>query len=207
MAKTKVLNTKGENLKDITLSDKVWGIEPNDVVLKKAIKLQRDATRQGTKATKTVAEVAGSGKKPWRQKGTGRARVGQKRNPIWRGGGHTFAFEPRDYSFKMNKKERVLALKSALTHKAKNKELIIVDNLELATLKTKEVIDILAALKVTGKVLFITLDENPNLYMATRNLEKVECIMAGEINVYDVINFDTVICDEATINKLEEVLN
>jgi len=207
MSKIKLLNTKGESSKDITLNEKIWGIEPNEQALKKAIRLQLNATRQGTKATKTVGEVAGSNKKPWRQKGTGRARVGQKRNPIWRGGGHAFALSPRDYSFKINKKERVLALKSALSTKAKEKQLIVLETLELPTLKTKELKELMKNLKLEGKVLFVTYEDNPNLWMAARNLEKALVLMADEINVYDVINADTLICDEETIKHIEEVLN
>ena len=207
MSKIKVLNNKGESLKDITLNEKVWGIEPNEQALKKAVRLQLNATRQGTKATKTVGEVAGSNKKPWRQKGTGRARVGQKRNPIWRGGGHAFALSPRDYSFKINKKERSLALKSALSTKVRDKELIVLENIELANMKTKELKELMKSLKVEGKVLFVTLEDNANLWMAARNLEKVIVLMADEINVYDCLNANHLVCDEASIKHIEEVLN
>ena len=164
MAKTQLINLKGEKLKDITLADSVWAIEANDIVLKKAIDLQLAATRQGTHKTKTRSEVSGGGKKPWKQKGTGRARAGSSRSPIWRGGGIVFGVTPRSYGFKMNKKERVLALKSALTHKLADKELVVVDNINLDSLKTKEIKNIMNTLKLDGKTLFVTLEDNENLY-------------------------------------------
>ena len=206
MAKTKIKNLKGEELKDITLSDAVWGIEPNDAAVKKAVQLQLDATRQGSAKTKTRAEVRGGGRKPWRQKGTGRARAGSKNSPIWRGGGHTFALSPRDYTFKINKKERVLALKSALTYKAKDKKVLVIDNIELETLKTKEILTILENLKLTGKVLFVTKEDNANLFMACRNLDNIYVIMVDEINVYDLLLADTLVIDEDSVKRLTEVL-
>lgn len=206
MAKTQLINLKGEKLKDITLADSVWAIEANDIVLKKAIDLQLAATRQGTHKTKTRSEVSGGGKKPWKQKGTGRARAGSSRSPIWRGGGIVFGVTPRSYGFKMNKKERVLALKSALTHKLADKELVIVDNINLDSLKTKEIKNIMNTLKLDGKTLFVTLEDNENLYMATRNLGYAYAINADEINVYDLVNADKLVIDEAAVKKIEEVL-
>ena len=206
MAKTQLINLKGEKLKDITLADSVWAIEANDIVLKKAIDLQLAATRQGTHKTKTRSEVSGGGKKPWKQKGTGRARAGSSRSPIWRGGGIVFGVTPRSYGFKMNKKERVLALKSALTHKLADKELVVVDNINLDSLKTKEIKNIINTLKLDGKTLFVTLEDNENLYMATRNLGYAYAINADEINVYDLVNADKLVIDEAAVKKIEEVL-
>ncbi len=206
MAKTQLINLKGEKLKDITLADSVWAIEANDIVLKKAIDLQLAATRQGTHKTKTHSEVSGGGKKPWKQKGTGRARAGSSRSPIWRGGGIVFGVTPRSYGFKMNKKERVLALKSALTHKLADKELVVVDNINLDSLKTKEIKNIMNTLKLDGKTLFVTLEDNENLYMATRNLGYAYAINADEINVYDLVNADKLVIDEAAVKKIEEVL-
>lgn len=206
MAKTQLINLKGEKLKDITLADSVWAIEANDIVLKKAIDLQLAATRQGTHKTKTRSEVSGGGKKPWKQKGTGRARAGSSRSPIWRGGGIVFGVTPRSYGFKMNKKERVLALKSALTHKLADKELAVVDNINLDSLKTKEIKNIMNTLKLDGKTLFVTLEDNENLYMATRNLGYAYAINADEINVYDLVNADKLVIDEAAVKKIEEVL-
>lgn len=207
MAKIKLINTKGEQLKDITLADSVWKIEVNDIVLKKAIDLQLAALRQGTAKTKTRSEVSGGGRKPWKQKGTGRARQGSTRATQWRGGGISGGVTPRDYTFKMNKKERVLALKSALTHKCMDKELVVIDNITLDTLKTKEVKELLKTLNLNGKVLFVTKDDNENLYMATRNLGYAYSIMADEINCLDIVNSDILVVEEAALSIIEEALN
>ena len=206
MAKAKLINVKGETLKDITINDNVWAITPNTIVLKKAIDLLLASYRQGTKATKSVGMVAGSGKKPHRQKGTGAARIGQKRNPITRGGGHTFALTNRDYTFKMNKKERALALRSALSLKYQDKSLTIIDDIKLDTLKTKEFKNLLSTLKLEGKILFVTKEDNENLFMASRNLRYAFVTLANEINVYDIVNADILVCDEAAVNAIEEVL-
>ena len=206
MAKIQLINIKGEKLKDITLADNVWNIETNDIVLKKAIDLQLAATRQGTAKTKTRSEVSGGGRKPWRQKGTGRARQGSIRATQWRGGGIAGGVVPRDYTFKMNKKERSLALKSALTDKVKNKELIVVDSLELADSKTKTVKDLLKTLGLDGKVLFVTANEAANLYLATRNLGYTYTLMSDEINCYDLVNADYVVMEEAAVKMIEEAL-
>lgn len=206
MAKVELKNLKGEKLKDITISDSIWKIETNDDCLKKMVRLQLDATRQGTAKTKTRSEVSGGGRKPWKQKGTGRARAGSNRSPVWRGGGVALGVTPRDYTFKINKKERVLALKSALTYKYTSKELIVIDDIKLDTLKTKEVKTILDTLNLAGKVLFVTKEDNPNLYMASRNLGYAYAILADEINCLDLVNADYLVCDEAAVNYMEEVL-
>ena len=206
MAKVKVLNIKGEELKDLSLNKDVWNIEVNDIVLKKAIDLQLAATRQGTHKTKTRSEVSGGGRKPWKQKGTGRARQGSIRATQWRGGGIAFGVTPRDYGFKMNKKERALALKSALTYKVNDKELVVLDSIAMDTLKTKDLKAIMETLKLTGKVLFVTKEDNENLYMASRNLGYAYAILADEINVYDIVNADVLVCDEAAVERIEEVL-
>ncbi len=203
MAKIQLINIKGEKLKDLTLDDNVWNIEANDIVLKKAIKLQLAATRQGTAKTKTRSEVSGGGRKPWRQKGTGRARQGSIRATQWRGGGIAGGVTPRDYTFDMNKKERVLALKSALSHKYQDKELVVIDSIKLDTLKTKAVKDLITNLKLNGKVLFVTGEDNENLYMATRNLGYAYNINADEINCYDLVNADLLVADEAAIEVIE----
>ncbi len=203
MAKIQLINIKGEKLKDLTLADSVWNIETNDIVLKKAIDLQLAATRQGTAKTKTRSEVSGGGRKPWRQKGTGRARQGSIRATQWRGGGISGGVTPRDYTFDINKKERSLALKSALTHKFQDKELVVVDNIKLNSLKTKEVKDLLKTLDLAGKVLFVTADENENLYMASRNLGYAYAIMANEINCYDIVNSDILVVDEDAVKVIE----
>ena len=206
MTKVELKNVKGEKLKDITLSDSIWKIETNDDCLKKMIRLQLDSSRQRTAKTKTRSEVSGGGRKPYKQKGTGRARAGSNRSPLWRGGGIALGVTPRDYTFKINKKERVLALKSALTYKFSNKELIVLDDIKLGSLKTKEVKDLLETLKLAGKVLFVTKDDNADLFMASRNLGYTYHILADEINCYDIINADYLVCDEEAINYIEEVL-
>lgn len=206
MAKIEVKNIKNEKTKDLTLDAKVFGIEPNDVVLKKAIDLQLAASRQGTAKTKTRSEVSGGGRKPWRQKGTGRARQGSTRATQWVGGGIAGGVNPRSYSFKMNKKERVLALKSALTHIAKNKSLVVVDSLELKSNKTSEVKELIKTLGLNGKVLFITANDGENLYLATRNLGYTYSLMNDEINCYDLVNADTVVIEEEAVKKIEEAL-
>ena len=206
MAKVEVKNLKNEKTKDLTLDANVWSIEPNDIVLKKAIDLELASLRQGTHKTKTRSEVSGGGRKPWRQKGTGRARQGSIRATQWRGGGIAGGVQPRDYTFKMNKKERVLALKSALTHKVIEKSLIVVDSLNIKSNKTKDIKDIIKAMKLEGKVLFITASEAENLYLATSNLGYALVLMNDEINVFDIINADTVVIEEEAVAKIEEVL-
>ena len=203
MAKIQLVNIKGEKLKDLTLADNVWNIEANDIVLKKAIDLQLAATRQGTAKTKTRSEVSGVGRKPWRQKGTGRARQGSIRATQWRGGGIAGGVTPRDYTFDINKKERALALKSALSHKFQDKELVVVDSIKLDSLKTKEIKEVMAKLNLAGKVLFVTEDENENLYMASRNLGYAYSIMANEINCYDIVNADILVVDEKAVEVIE----
>lgn len=204
--KISVKNMLGEKVKDLTLADTVWNIEANDLVLKKMIRLQLDSLRQGTAKTKTRSEVSGGGRKPWKQKGTGRARQGSIRATQWRGGGIAFGVTPRDYTFDINKKERVLALKSALTHKAQDKELVVLDNIKFDTLKTKEVKKLIETLELQGKVLFVTKEENENLFMATRNLGYAYTLMSNEINALDLVNANTLVCDEAAIKDIEEVL-
>lgn len=204
--KISVKNTQGEKVKDLTLNDAVWNIEANTQVLKKMIKLQLDSMRQGTHKTKTRSEVSGGGRKPWRQKGTGRARQGSTRATQWRGGGIAGGVSPRDYTFKINRKERVLALKSALSLKAQNKELVVLDSIALETLKTKDVKKLVQDLELVGKILFVTSEDNENLYMATRNLGYAYVILANEINAFDLVNADVVVCDEAAVKILEEVL-
>ena len=206
MTKISVKNLKGENVKDLTLSDSIFKIEVNDDALKKMIRLQLDATRQGTRKTKNRREVSGGGRKPWKQKGTGRARQGSIRATQWRGGGIPFGVDNRDFSFKINKKERVLALKSALSEKVLEKKLVVVDNFQMESAKTKDALVVLNNLKLEDKILFVTSDDAENLYLATRNLPNCLVIYADEINCYDLVNADTVVMDEETVNKLKEVL-
>ena len=204
--KISVKNKANEKVRDLTLNDAVWNIEANTQVLKKMIKLQLDSMRQGTHKTKTRSEVSGGGRKPWRQKGTGRARQGSTRATQWRGGGIAGGVSPRDYTFKINRKERVLALKSALSLKAQNKELVVLDNITLESLKTKDVKKLINDLKLEGKILFVTSEDNENLYMATRNLGYTYAILTSEINAFDLVNADVVVCDEAAVKQIEEVL-
>ena len=207
MAKLKTLNLKGESSKEITLNDNIWKIEVNEVVLKKALKLQMDSLRKGTHAVKGRTQVSGGGRKPYRQKGTGNARQGSIRAPQFRGGGIVFGPTPRSYGFKTNRKERVLALKSALSQKLAEKRVVVVDSLEIASTKTKDVKALLANLKVEGKVLFISANDAEKLYLATRNIGTVAVIMAVEINCYDLINADYVVFDEDSCKFIEEALN
>ena len=204
--KINVKNMANESVKDINLADTVWNIETNDLVLKKMIRLQLDSMRQGTHKTKTRSEVSGGGRKPWKQKGTGRARQGSIRATQWRGGGIAGGVTPRDYTFDINKKERALALKSALTHKAQDKELVVIDNIKLESLKTKEIKNLVKTLELNGKVLFVTAEDNEDLYMATRNLGYAYYITSNEINCLDLVNTDILVCDEAAVKKIEEVL-
>lgn len=206
MSKLSVLNIKGEKVSDITLNAAVWGIEPNDAVLYDAITLARNSMRQGTHETKTRSEVSGGGRKPWKQKGTGRARQGSIRATQWRGGGIAFGVNPTNFTFKINKKERVLALKTALTYKNTEKALVVLDSVKLDTLKTKEITNILTTLELSGKILFVTKNENENLYMATRNLGNVLVLMADEINCYDIVNADVMVVEEEAVSTIEEVL-
>jgi len=206
MTKISVKNIKGETVKDINLDSKIWNIEVNDDALKKMIRLQLDSMRQGTRKTKTRSEVSGGGRKPWKQKGTGRARQGSIRATQWRGGGIAFGVSPRNFTFKINKKERVLALQTALTYKNAEKSLVVLDSIKLDTLKTKDIVNVLNTLELNGKILFVTKEENENLYMATRNLGNVLVLMADEINCYDVVNADVLVVEEEAINTIEEVL-
>ena len=206
MKKIEVLNINGEAASKIELNENIWGIAPNDAVLYDALRLARNNQRQGTADTKTRSEVSGGGKKPWRQKGTGRARQGSTRAPHWPGGGIVFGPHPRSYAIKMNRKERRLALKSALAYKALESNLIVVDSFNIETSKTKDAKATLANFK-TGKKVLIVVDElNDNLILSTRNLNNVLLLTVNEINTYDVVLADTMIITENALKQLEEVL-
>ncbi len=203
--KQKLLNIKGEEVKDIKLNENIFGIEPNNKVLYDAIILTRASLRQGTHKTKVRSEVSGGGRKPWRQKGTGRARQGSIRAVQWRGGGVAFGPVPRDYSKKMNRKERRLALKSALAVKAS--DMIILDELKLATPKTKDMLNILKTLKVSDvKTLLIVKELDENIILASRNLNNVTLLEANEINVLDLVANEKVVITEEALKAIEEVL-
>ena len=207
MAKVQVLNLKGEKVKEITLKDSVWNIEINEPVMHDAIVLARASLRQGTASTKTRSEVSGGGRKPYKQKGTGNARQGSTRSPQWPGGGIVFGPKPRKYDKKQNRKERRLALKSALTSKFQDKELVIVENLNLVDNKTKTFNEMLKNLKVDGKALVVYADENENLFLASRNNNKVAVVAFNEINVLDLVAASYLLIDESSVKKIEEVLN
>lgn len=205
MEKLQVLNTKGEKVSDIKLNNEIWGIEPNDAVLYDALRLARNNFRQGTADTKTRSEVSGGGRKPWRQKGTGRARQGSTRAPHWPGGGVVFGPHPRSYAIKMNRKERRLALKSALAYKAIESKLIVLDKLEVSN-KTKDFKEILKSLNLTKKVLVVVDELTDELVLSSRNLNNVLLLSVDEVNTYDVVYADTMVITEAAVKKLEEVL-
>lgn len=203
--KQKLLNIKGETVKDIKLNENIFGIEPNNKVLYDAIILTRASLRQGTHKTKVRSEVSGGGRKPWRQKGTGHARQGSIRAVQWRGGGIAFGPVPRDYSKKMNRKERRLALKSALAVKAA--DMIILDELRVATPKTKDMLNILTTLKVNDlKTLIIVNELDENIILSSRNLDNVTLLEANEINVLDLIANEKVVITEEALKSIEEVL-
>ncbi len=206
MKKNSVLNIKGEKVGDITLNETVWGITPNDAVLYDAITLARNSQRQGTHSTKTRSEVSGGGKKPWRQKGTGRARQGSTRAPQWPGGGIVFGPKPRTYNKKMNKKERVLALKSALSYKVQDKGIIVLDNLNIETNKTKDMLKILEAIKAEKKVLIVVSELTDNVILSTRNIPNVVLLQNSEISTLDIIAADTLVITEDAVKAIEEVL-
>lgn len=206
MLKIALLNVKGEKVKDIQLNDSIFGIEPNDTVVYNAVVLAQASLRQGTHKVKTRSEVRGGGRKPWRQKKTGNARQGSIRSPQWRGGGIVFGPVPRDYDKKMNKKERRLALKSALSYKVMEKELIAVDTLAMDSVKTKDMIEVMNNLKVNKSALIVVKELTDNVVLASRNLADVKVISANEVNTFDVVTYDYLIIAEDAIKTLEEVL-
>ena len=204
MKKNNVINVKGEKVSDITLNENVFGIKPNDAVLYDAITLAQASQRQGTADTKTRSEVSGGGRKPWRQKGTGRARQGSTRAPHWYHGGIVFGPHPRTYGKKMNRKERVLALKSALSYKVKENEIIILDELNVKTPKTKDMIKLLNDIKAPSKTLIVVDELTDNLILATRNIPKVELLEVSEINVLDIIGADGLVITKKALEMIEE---
>ena len=207
MKKVELLNLKGEKVKDLKLNENIFDITPNDKVLYDAVILARASLRQGTHKTKNRSEVSGGGRKPWRQKGTGHARQGSIRAVQWVGGGRYGTPVPRDYSIKQNRKERQLALRTALTEKANDKELIVVDKLTLNTTKTNEMLGILETLKLTDKKVLIVVKElEENLILASRNIQNIVLITADEVNVLDLVATNYVLITEEAINAIEEVL-
>ena len=205
MEKIALLNLKGEKLKDINLDKEIFGIETNDKVLYDAIILTRASLRQGTQSTKTRSEVSGGGRKPWRQKGTGRARQGSIRAPQWIKGGIALGPKPRSYSFSVNKKEKRLAIKSVLSSKVLENKLTVVDKMELAEIKTKSMVKTMDNLKLEGKTLFVLPEKNLNVENSTRNIAYAKTIVANTINVYDLLRYTNLVLTLDTVKKLEEV--
>ena len=207
MKKIDLLNLKGEKVNELKLNEEIFSITPNDKVLYDAIILARASLRQGTHSTKNRSEVSGGGRKPWRQKGTGHARQGSIRAVQWVGGGRYGTPVPRDYSKKQNRKERRLALKSALSHKFNDNEVIVMEELVFETPKTKEMITLLNNLKIADKkVLFVVGDFTENVILSSRNIPNVALISAEELNVLDLVNSDVVVFTNDAIKKIEEAL-
>ncbi len=204
MANVSVFNMEGKEVGSIELNDAVFGVEVNDHLVHMAVVLQLANKRQGTQSAKTRAEVSGGGRKPWRQKGTGHARQGSTRSPQWKGGGIVFAPKPRDYSFKMNKKEKQLALKSALTSKVEEKKIFVLDELNLSEVKTKNFVKVLDNLKV-NKALVVTGEKDENVVLSARNIPTVLTAIPGTINVFDILKYDTLILTKDAVAKIEEV--
>lgn len=206
MAKIDVLDINGKKVDSITLNDDVFAITPNEQALFDAVMLQRANVRQGTHSVKNRSAVSGGGRKPWRQKGTGRARQGTIRAPQWRGGGVVFGPTPRKYKLKMNKKVRRLALKSALSTKLINGDIIVIDNLNLTTPKTKDFVQVVNNLNIDRKGLFVTANIDGNVYLATRNVNNILVQEPSEINVLDLLNVNKLVLTVEAVNKIEEVL-
>lgn len=204
MATVQVYNMDGKPVEELQLNDAVFGVEVNENVMHQAVLLHLANARQGTQSTKTRAEVRGGGAKPWRQKGTGRARQGSIRAPQWTGGGVVFAPKPRDYSFKLNKKAKRLALKSALTSKVNDEKMKVVDSLALDEIKTKKMVEVLDNLEVS-KALIVLKDKDENITLSARNIPNVKTAYVNTINVYDLLKYDTFIVTKDAVAAIEEV--
>jgi len=205
MPKVAVYDMHGAQVGEIELNDNVFGIEPNEAVVQQFVKMQLANKRVGTASTKTRAEVRGGGKKPWKQKGTGRARVGSSRNPVWRGGGIAFGPKPRDYSYTLPRKVRRLAMKSALSSKVLDSSIIVVDNLNFDEPKTKLMIETLNVLRAGNKTLVVTADGDTNVYKSARNIPGVKSIKADFINVFDILKYGTLLMTKDAVARVEEV--
>ena len=204
MSKVSVYNMEGSQVGDIELNDAVFGVEVNEHLVHMAVVAQLANKRQGTQSAKTRSEVSGGGRKPWRQKGTGHARQGSTRAPQWTGGGVVFAPKPRDYSIRLNKKEKRLALKSALTSRVNENKFIVVDAIKMDEIKTKTFNDALKALKVE-KALVVLNDNDKNVVLSARNIENVKTALTNTINVFDILKYDTIVIDKAAVAAIEEV--
>ena len=205
MPKVDVYNMQGKKVSDVELNEAVFGIEPNETIVHSVLVNYLANQRQGTQSTKTRAEVRGGGKKPWRQKGTGRARQGSIRAPQWIKGGIALGPKPRSYSYRINKKEKQLAIRSLLSAKVLDNELTVVDKLEVEEAKTKVMAKALTDLKVEGKALIILADRNDNVLRSSRNIEGVKTIQLNMINVFDLLNCSKLVLPLDTVKKLEEV--
>ena len=204
MANVAVYNMEGKEVGTMELNDAVFGVEVNEHLVHLAVVNQLANNRQGTQKAKTRSEVSGGGKKPWRQKGTGHARQGSTRAPQWTGGGVVFAPTPRDYTFKMNKKEKRLALKSVLTSRVQENKLIVVDELKLSEIKTKNMKAVLDALKVE-KALIVLNENDQNVILSARNIANVKIALTNTINVFDILKYNTVVVTKAAVETIEEV--
>ncbi len=207
MSKIKMFNIAGDNVGDITLTKEIWDITPNETCVYDAVNLARASLRQGTHKTKTRGEVRGGGRKPWRQKGTGRARQGSIRSPQWPGGGIVFGPTPRDYSKKMNRKERLLALKSSLAYKVIEKKVIGLDSLVFDNPKTKSMIDAMSKLKLSGRTLFIVEEIDKNVALAARNIGNVAILETNEFGILDIMSTDNLVVTKGAVKKIGEVLS
>ncbi len=202
--KADVLNVLGEVVSSVSLKDDIFNITPNEPVVHQVVVAYLANQRQGTQSAKTRSEVRGGGKKPWRQKGTGRARVGSSRNPVWTGGGVAFAPKPRDYSQSVNKKMRRLAMKSVFSAKANDKELFILDELKFNEPKTKEMVKVLSSLKLNKTL--VVIDENDrNIVKSISNLPNAHCTLVNTLNVYDMLKYDNLLLTTASLTKIQEV--
>ena len=204
MANFKLMDQNGNNAGEVTLNDNVFSVEPNEAVVFDAIIRQRAGKRQGTSKVKNRSAVRGGGKKPWRQKGTGRARQGSIRAPQWRGGGVVFGPTPRSYAYSMPRKQRRLAIKSVLSQKVLDQNLVVLDKLTMAAPKTKDFVAILNGLKLEGKVLVVSDDKNVQL--SAKNLPKVKVVPVNGLNVEDAVNYDKLVLTQDDVKKIEEVL-
>ena len=204
MSKVSVYNMEGQQVGELELNDAVFGVEINEHLVNQAVKLQLANKRQGTQSAKTRSEVSGGGRKPWKHKGTGHARQGSTRAPQWTGGGVVFAPKPRDYSFKMNKKEKQLALKSVLTSRVQENKFIVVDAIKMDEIKTKTFVKALDSLKVS-KALVVLNENDVNVVASAKNIPGVKTASAKTINVYDILKFDTLVIDKAAVATIEEV--
>ena len=205
MPKIDVYDINGKKVKELELNESVFGIEPNETVVHSVLINFLANQRQGTQSTKTRAEVSGGGRKPWRQKGTGRARQGSTRAPQWIKGGIALGPKPRSYKYTVNKKERALAVRSVLSSKVLENELVVVDSIPMKEIKTKEIVKTLSNLKVEGKTLIMLPEKNENVQKSARNIENVKTTLVETINVYDLLKYNKLVVTEDTIKKLEEV--